>query len=105
MMNQPIAQTGAQTGDVEQRYQIRCDHLPLAIYREVVAHLRQVTGVETGLLPQLSQKFDYLQSQVGGLWIQYTAAADQASHLRVEQILAYYGDRYGNWEVVKPTEK
>ncbi|WP_242042168.1 MULTISPECIES: hypothetical protein [unclassified Leptolyngbya] len=105
MMNQPIAQTGAQTGDVEQPYQIQCDRLPLAIYREVVAHLRQVAGVEAGLLPQTSQKFDYLQSQVGGLWIQYTAAADQASHLRVEQILAYYGDRYGNWEVVKPTEK
>jgi hypothetical protein len=109
MMNQPIvqpgAQPGSQTGDREQRYQIRCEKLPLAVYREVAAHLRQVAGVETGLLPQMSQKFEYLQSQVGGLWIQYTAAADQASHLRVEQILAYYGDRYGNWEVVKPTEK
>lgn len=109
MMNQPIVQTGAQTdiqtGDREQRYQIRCEKLPLAVYREVAAHLRQVAGVETGLLPQMSQKFEYLQSQVGGLWIQYTVAADQASHLRVEQILAYYGGRYGNWEVVKPTEK
>ena len=109
-MNEPIAQTvnaqtvNAQTVNVEQRYQIRCDQLPLAVYREVAAHLRQVVGVETGLLPQMSEKFDYLQSQVGGLWIQYTAA-DQASYLRVEQILAYYGDRYGNWEVVKLTEK
>jgi hypothetical protein len=101
MINQSIAQAG----NVEQRYQIQCNGLPLAVYREIAAHLRQVSGVEAGLLPQTSQQFDYLQSQVGGLWIQYTATAEQTSHLRVEQILAYYGDRYGNWEVVKPTEK
>lgn len=89
-------------GDVTQgQYQICCPQLPLAVYREVAAHLRQVNGVETGLLPQRSQQFDYFQSQVGGLWIQYTGAADEVSHHRVEQILKYYGDRYGAWEVVE----
>jgi hypothetical protein len=80
---------------------IYCPHLPLAVYREIVAHLRQVTGVEVELLPQQSAKFDYLQSQVGGLRIRYTAAADRASSQRVEQILAYYGDRYGKWQAVE----
>jgi len=36
--------------------------LPLAVYREVAAHLQQVEGVETGLLPQTAQRFDYTQS-------------------------------------------
>ncbi len=78
-------------------YQLCCPHLPLAVYREVAAHLRQVDGVESGLLPQRSQQFDYLQSQVGGLWIRFTTR-DVLLERRVEQILAYYGDRYGTWE-------
>ena len=39
------------------RYQIQCPGLPLAVYREAAAHLRQVEGVETGLIPQQSQRF------------------------------------------------
>lgn len=72
-------------------------HLPLAVYREVVAHLRQVPGVLADLLPQSSQTFDYRQSQVGGLWLAYTTTADRASQRRVQQILQYYGDRHGSW--------
>lgn len=82
-------------------YRLCCPRLPLAVYREVAAHLRQVTGVEAGLFPQRSQEFDYLQSQVGGVWIRYTTEATPASQHRVEQILAYYGDRYGTWETFK----
>lgn len=80
------------------RYRVRCDRLPLAVYREVVAHLRQVLNVEVGLLPQLSQQFDYMQSQIGGVWIEYTPTADVDDRERVKQILDYYGDRYGSWE-------
>lgn len=80
------------------RYQIRCSGLSLAVYREVAAHLRQVQGVEAGMIPQNSQQFDYNQSQVGGLWIRYTEASDSASRERVNQILAYYQNRYGAWE-------
>ncbi|HEY9658167.1 MAG TPA: hypothetical protein V6C65_06925 [Allocoleopsis sp.] len=84
----------------ETEYQLCCPHLPLAVYREVVAHLRQVDGVEAGLLSQRSQQFDYLQSQVGSLWIRFTTT-DVMAKPRVEQILAYYGDRYGTWETLK----
>ncbi|WAL61756.1 hypothetical protein [Thermocoleostomius sinensis] len=82
-------------------YRLFCPHLPLAVYREVAAHLRQVTGVDAGLLPQRSQTFDYQQSQVGGLWIRYREEVDGSSQQRIEQILAYYGDRYGAWETVQ----
>ncbi|MBD0362393.1 MAG: hypothetical protein ICV55_06395 [Coleofasciculus sp. C3-bin4] len=80
------------------RYQIRCTGLPLAVYREVAAHLRQVKGVEAGLIPQTSLQFDYNESQVGGLWIQYADASDLQGRERVNQILAYYQNRYGDWE-------
>lgn len=79
----------------QSKYEIEFLGLPLAVYREIAAHLRQVPGVETGLTPQQSQDFDYLQSQVGSLWIKYSQAATSASHERVEQILAYYQQRYG----------
>jgi hypothetical protein len=79
---------------------IFCPELPLAVYREVAAHLRQVEGVEAELLPQESTQFDYRQSQVGGLSIRYDAAADANSRQRVTQILAYYGDRHGSWQMI-----
>lgn len=80
-------------GEKPLQYQIA--GLPLAVYREIAAHIRQVQGVEAGLIPQTSQEFDYHQSQIGGLWIQYGAEADPKARQRVEQILTYYRDRYG----------
>ncbi|MBD2778736.1 hypothetical protein [Iningainema tapete] len=68
--------------------------VPLAVYRELAAHLCQVEGVEVGLIPQTSQNFDYNQSQIGGLWIEYTPNSHPQSQQRVEQILAYYQNRY-----------
>ncbi len=81
-------------------YRLRSLRLPLVIYREVAAHLRQIDGVETGLLPQTSKEFDYLQSQVGGLWIRYAATAAEIYQPQIEAVLAYYGDRYGQWETL-----
>jgi hypothetical protein len=69
--------------------------LPLAVYREIAAHLRQVEGVEVNFEPQLSQQFDYNQSQVGGLRI-VAPNISPIGHQQVEQILAYYRNRYGN---------
>ncbi len=83
------------------KYQVQCSGLPLAVYREVAAHLSQVDGVKTGLVSQRSQQFDYNQSQIESLWIQVLDSATSASQARVEQILAYYGDRYGAWEDVQ----
>lgn len=77
--------------------------MPLAVYREVAAHLRQVKGVYAGAIGQHPRDFDYSDSQLGGLSIEYAPQADRNSFDRVEQILAYYSDRYGAWEV-RPAE-
>jgi hypothetical protein len=82
-------------------YSVRQRDLPLAIYREVAAHLGQVGGVEVNLLPQRSPQFDYYLSQVDSLQIRHADSLSEADRQRVEQILAYYSDRYGVWEIVE----
>lgn len=84
-----------------ERLSICISALPLAVYREVAAHLSQVTGVDVALLPQRSQTFDYPQSQIGGLTLTYTPVADAIARQRVQQILAHYSDRYGNWQPIE----
>ena len=83
-------------------YQIRRSTLPLAVCREVAAHLEQVDGVEVTLLPQQASQFNYLLSQVDSLVIRHPEHLSAADRNRVEQILAYYSDRYGAWEVLAP---
>ncbi|MBS0015538.1 MAG: hypothetical protein KFF72_04085 [Arthrospira sp. SH-MAG29] len=87
------------------RYRFCCPRLPLAVYREVAAHLRQVEGVQTGLVPMSkdvegweSSKFDPGSSQVAALSIEYSESPDGDIPSQVERILAYYGDRYGSWQ-------
>ncbi len=85
--------------ETRQRYQLSCPGLPLAVYREVAAHLRQVNGLKAGLFalgPSLP--FDYDRSQVGGLWMEYPENASESDRLLAEQILAYYSDRFGPWQ-------
>lgn len=91
-----------QDGKLE--YEIKFPRLPLAVYREIAAHLRQVEGVETGLYPATFEQFDYNQSQVGGLWIQYAPTVGLESQELVDQILAYYQDRYGAFEEITQAE-
>lgn len=93
-----IASINAAANAALTHVQLACPRLPLAVYREVAAHLRQVEGIEADLLPQSSQQFDYRESQVGGLWLRYTAIANATSQQRVEQILRHYADRFGDWE-------
>jgi hypothetical protein len=91
---------------------VKNDRLPLAIYREVATHLAQVPGVTAICLPQMAPEFSYTLSQVGGLAIDLVGGSasveqdadgrpsvvDPHSRLaQVDQILAYYGDRYGAW--------
>lgn len=83
------------TDENQLNYQVEFPGLPLAVYRELAAHLRQVKGVETDLMPQLSQEFDYAQSQVGSLCIKYSQTADLSSRQQVDRILEYYQQRYG----------
>ena len=80
------------------REQITFPGLPLAVYREVAAHLRQVEGIKTGLIPQQSQEFDYHQSQVSGLWIEYVATLDPSCLAQVAEILDYYAQWHGSWK-------
>jgi hypothetical protein len=66
---------------------IEFPHLPLAVYREIAAHLRQLEGVDVDLIPQSSSDFDYYQSQVAGLLI---SCQPNTNEERVQQILDYY---------------
>jgi hypothetical protein len=83
--------------------QLTCHQLPLAVYREVAAHLRQVAGVDASLImrsldhdPQ--EKFDYYQSQVAALEINYVENLVAADKQRVSEILDYYAQRYSSWQ-------
>ena len=87
----------------QQNQQLTCPQLPLAVYREVAAHLRQVEGVEASLIMRSSDRdptetFDYYQSQVAGLQIDYSQDLDESSQQRIEEILDYYARRYSPWQ-------
>ena len=74
--------------------------MPLFVYREVAAHLSQVSGVEVELLTQTAPDFDYDLSQVGGLRIQHAPMPGSEDESRILEILNYYGDRFGPWQVL-----
>lgn len=67
--------------------------LPLAVYREIAAHLNQLAGVEVGLISQTSLEFDYNESQIAGLWISCLPNAHEEDKKRFKQIVAYYQNR------------
>jgi hypothetical protein len=68
--------------------------LPLAVYREIAAHLRQVEGVSVDIISQSSQQFDYYQSQVESLQLSFAPNFPVENRKLVEQILTYYKNRY-----------
>ena len=87
----------------QQDRQLTCPQLPLGVYREVAAHLRQVEGVEASLIMRSldgdpTAEFDYYQSQVAALQINYPENMTQSDRERVLAILDYYGKRYGSWQ-------
>jgi hypothetical protein len=69
------------------------NRLPLAVYYEIAAHLRQLSGIRVEILPQTDPNFDYLQSQVGGLSID-CQNLDDVDRIRAAEILEYYHGRY-----------
>jgi NACalpha-BTF3-like transcription factor len=94
--------------------QIIIPELPLAVYREMAAHLRQIEGIKvaiieydlsegvfepnsvsTAQLQAAKQEFSYRQSQVRGLSLEYADDLDDRSQQLRQQIITYYGDRYG----------
>ncbi|MGB3615876.1 MAG: hypothetical protein WBA10_18925 [Elainellaceae cyanobacterium] len=79
---------------------LQCSGLPLAVYREICAHLRQCLSINAELLAQSAATFRYSDSQAGGLRISGAPDIDQAIWQQVEAILQYYGTRYGAWELI-----
>ena len=82
--------------------QLTCPQLPLGVYREIAAHIRQVENVDASLIwrstqSDRSESFDYYQSQVAALQITYAGGGDDARQ-RVEEILEYYAQRYSPWQ-------
>lgn len=84
------------------KYHFANSTLPLAVYREVVAHLRQVEGVEAGLilasLNSNQEKFDYNQSQIEALWIESSQVIEAPLQQRLNEIFDYYARRYSPWQ-------
>jgi hypothetical protein len=78
---------------------IRIATLPLAVYREVAAHLEQVQGVHTSLIWDADPKFDYSRSQIQGLTIQIETP-EPTAEVRIQSILQHYSDRFGTWETL-----
>jgi hypothetical protein len=73
---------------------LSCPGLPLAVYREVAAHLRQVQGVAAELVVQTATPFSYARSQIEALCLSYPLQAKA----EVEAILQYYAQRHGQWQ-------
>ncbi len=67
---------------------VRYDTLPLAMYRELAAHLLAVEGTDVELQWNPSENFHYRDSQIGALILQISGQTDQELVCR---ILNYYG--------------
>ncbi|MCW6035964.1 hypothetical protein K4A83_06720 [Spirulina subsalsa FACHB-351] len=81
---------------MKQSTEIYCSQMPLAVYREVAAHLRQVVGVSVTLTPQEEGKFNYQQSQIASLCLEYEEQEEQVQ--QVQNILDYYARKHGAWQ-------
>lgn len=90
----------------EVQEKITLPRLPLAVYRELAAHLRQLSEVETTLISQEARPFDYLESQVAGIIITYGSDTVSKTRQQVAGILRYYSDRYcgGQMEKISPEQ-
>ena len=74
--------------------------LPLAVYREVAAHLQQIEGITVSFLTPTDRKFSYTESQLGGLEITGGNLLTDSAKMRIDSVLKYYADRYYPWEIV-----
>jgi hypothetical protein len=79
------------------KFTICNDRLPLAVYREVAAHLQQIEGIVIGFLTPVDREFSYTQSQLGGLEITGADRLTPPDLVRLEQILSYYANRFEAW--------
>lgn len=78
---------------------VSCAALPLAVYQEVAAQLRQLPGVvAVELEPQGSIPFDYAQSQVAALQVTWGDDRTPSSDRQCRRILDYYAQTFGPWQ-------
>lgn len=67
-----------------------------------MAHLRQVEGVTVSLTLQATndnpESFDYYESQIKSLWLEYDDCLSLTNQQRVGEILDYYAQRYNPWQ-------
>ena len=87
----------------QQQQRLVCPQLPLAVYREVAAHLQQVAGVRTSVIMRAIEhdpveKFDYYQSQVAALEVVCEENITELEEQRITEILNYYAQRYAPWQ-------
>ena len=75
--------------------QVTYPNLPLAIYREIVAHLEQFAGVVVEVLQPEDQAFSYDHSQVRGLVIKSTYPQNEL----IKCILDHYSSIYGAYNI------
>ena len=91
-----------QSSTAKNQRQLTCPQLPLGVYREIAAHIRQVENVDASLIlrsikSDRTESFDYYQSQVAALQITYAKRGDNTRQ-QVEEILEYYAQRYSPWQ-------
>lgn len=73
--------------------------MPLAVYREVAAHLQQIEGVKVASIEPIDRIFSYTESQLGGLEITGVDRLTALDQSQIERLLRYYADRYGTWQI------
>lgn len=77
---------------------LSCPQLPLAVYREIQAHLQQLSGVTVELLPPLPAPFNYQDSQIGGMQINLSDIVSTSDKEYLQEILDYYSQQFGAWQ-------
>ena len=74
---------------------IRNSKIPLAVYRELAAHLRQVDGVCVEFIqPQIDRPFNYTDSQLDGIEIIGVDRLSTVDRSRINTIVRYYTLRH-----------
>ena len=81
------------------KFTIANHQLPLAVYREIAAHLRQIEGITVSFLTPVDRGFSYTESQLGGLEIIGANLLTDGDKIRLDRLLNYYADRYNQWEI------
>jgi hypothetical protein len=81
------------------KFTITNHQMPLAVYREVAAHLQQIAGITVSFLTTVDRRFSYTESQLGGVEIIGADRLTDLDKIRIDDVLNYYANRYSCWEI------